>query len=526
MKYALLFLLLFPMAGSTQVLFQKELAYPYHINIEDFAILPDKGYLICGGVQASTPDSSYAIIIRVDSLMQVQWARKYVALARDYFKCITPLYDGNFAVGGAIKQNFSNFYGSTLYKIDENGDVFWCKNYAKNFDDVIYEVVEQSDNTLLLIIRHGVSGQPSKILKVDGSGAILSQYSISTTNTLPGVVLDHAKGNSFGDVFIGGLVLNNATGKYMFFLAKLNTSDVLWYREYDFGRASSLLNDIVVLDDGNIAVTGSVRDGNLTDISNAYLMKISQGSGDILWAREIKQENGFYAAGFGLATAENNNIVLCGIANSEEGYKAIATKHDESGQIIWEKNYGEGDYGYLTSVLNIDNNAFLFSGFMSLSGGNYLIKSDLNGSSSCLTNNFDFVLNDLNTSYYTPDIILNDLEFDLLSPSFSIVPINLDENLICEGTVNINKKPFTPSPIIYPNPASDMVSIQLPAENLNTKVSIAVFNSQLKLIHSDNLSIEINNKLIKLNTENFKPGLYIFEVKTEKGLFSGKFVKK
>ncbi len=297
MKNLTLLLLLIPFFTNSQVIFQKEISYTYTLSLSEITKLPDNGYMGCGWTKTDAFDSTHAIIVRMDSLMQVQWCKRYIIMARDDFRCIEALSDGNFLVGGTGRSEWSTFYGATMYKIDGSGNVIWHKLYSDVYDDAAMGVFEQDDNSLVLFVRYGVTGQPSKILKTDATGNLISEIELYTENVFPGILFDCVTADGTGYYFVGGHAMNSATGKNMFYIMKTSDDEVIWYNEYDFGRNVAFLYSITVLSDGNIAVSGYVEDAVNTEISNIAVMKVDPASGSVIWSKEIRQADDYYEVG-------------------------------------------------------------------------------------------------------------------------------------------------------------------------------------------------------------------------------------
>jgi len=502
MKKIILVLLLIPFMANSQAIFQKEISYNFAFSIIDIVQLPDDGYLACGSAKTSTIDSTYAVIVRFDSLLNVQWCKRYTILARDYFRCIEPTNDGNFLIGGTSKQDFSAFYGGTLFKIDDMGNVIWHKLYFKDYDDVTLGVFEQSDNTLALIVRYGVTGQPSKVIKTDASGNLLHEYNISTTNVTSGVVADCVTGNESGEYFIGGTALNSNTSKYMHYVCCVNDNGLIWYKEYDFGRDKAYLYGIGMLGDGNIGIAGRVADAANPDIYNGVAMKIDKVTGEAIWSKDIKLEGDYYQLVGGIYSLTNNEIIVSGRTDTDYGYQGFASKLDEDGNILWTREYGEGEYEGLGYTFEVSGNRLFFTGYMALNQGPYFVQTDANGFSACLTNTLNFIASDMSVTTYSPQTIIDDPDVEVLSPAFSEAPLNLNETIICSGIVEVGETPVSTKFNVYPNPTKEYIIV----ENINGSNAcqqIDIHNIEGELVYN---SIMCKQKKVVITT--FRPGVY------------------
>ena len=444
-------------------------------------------------------------------------------MARDDFRCIEALSDGNFLVGGTGRSEWSSFYGGTMFKIDGSGNVLWHKLYSNVYDDAALGVFEQADNSIVLFVRYGVTGQPSKILKTDASGNLISEIELYTTNVFPGVIGDCVTSDGTGYYFMGGTALNSTTGKNMHYIMKTSDDEMIWYNEYDFGRNTARLYNITVLSDGNVAVSGNVTDVVNTDLSNIAVMKVDHGTGSVIWAKEIKQIDDYFQSGYSIGSLEGNEMMVCGRANTAVGYQAVAIKLNENGEIIWAREYGDGPYESLGFLNEVSGNRYLFGGRMSLVEGPYFIQTDANGYSACLTTEFNFTVNELTAVIYSPQVITEDPDVEPMSPDFEEASLTLSENTICTGTVAVEALPASkPDISVYPNPADQFITIEI-SKDSKTRFSIELHNIQGELIHE---SVMHSQK--KVIETKFRPGIYFITINSneEQILHRQKFIIK
>jgi hypothetical protein len=112
-----------------------------------------------------------------------------------------------------------------------------------------------------------------------------------------------------------------------------------------------------------------------------------------------------------------------------------------------------------------------------------------------------------------------------ISPGFVIDSLKVDPDirLISAGNVvsmgideNIAARKIT----ISPNPANSFIQLALPDTKI---VGIEIFNSNGQTVVSQSIS-ELN-ELVKIDVSKLKAGFYFLKVYSEKGTFTGKFVK-
>ena len=73
---------------------------------------------------------------------------------------------------------------------------------------------------------------------------------------------------------------------------------------------------------------------------------------------------------------------------------------------------------------------------------------------------------------------------------------------------------------LYPNPAGDIINIQLP-ENPNFIINgVKVYNALGQQVYTD------STKYTSISTTSFPTGMYIVKLATDKGGWQSKFIKK
>ena len=82
----------------------------------------------------------------------------------------------------------------------------------------------------------------------------------------------------------------------------------------------------------------------------------------------------------------------------------------------------------------------------------------------------------------------------------------------------INKDSFK----VYPNPATDLITVELSSEFLE-KATIQVLNLLGQVVYSENKEISARTLL---NISELKPGVYFLKLQSEGEVYSKKFIKK
>ncbi|MFB6318638.1 T9SS type A sorting domain-containing protein [Saccharicrinis sp. FJH54] len=508
MKKQLLFLLLLPLTLNAQHLFEKELYSRSLVNLTDMVQLPDRGYMACGYAQPATSDTAYAIVLRMDSVMNTLWCKSYNMLKKDNFRTLTKLQDGNFIVGGTTRTDFSTYYGASMYKIDGDGNVLWHMLYDNSYDDATLGVFEQSDNSLVLIIRYGVSGKPTKIIHTKSDGSILNQIRIAKPEFNGGPVPDDVVSDGAGNFFICGNTRNTTTNAYGAYILSTGTTGYNWFKEYDFEGLDASATNIAMLGNGDLVISGNIADSVATNATHMVFMRVSAVNGDPVWTKEIQQEPVQIQQAFGITAILNNQILVSGRILNYEDIRSFTLKLDVNGNIIWAKEYGNGPFASLSMPMETGRNTYLLAGRKTATTGPYFIVTDTAGNSSCNTSPVEFKTRDLSTTSYESTLELDDPELTTMSPAYVSFEHSINVNTICSRTVSV-RNPYQNTGIhIYPNPARDVITIDL-HDQFEPDAVLRIYNLQGVNVFKDVLNAP--NSTYRMH---FKQGVYIWEITT------------
>lgn len=108
--------------------------------------------------------------------------------------------------------------------------------------------------------------------------------------------------------------------------------------------------------------------------------------------------------------------------------------------------------------------------------------------------------------------------------------LGFGRDLVPVVRLNVNETPLNAKEIlsannkisIFPNPASDMISVAIDLENVSKKVSINVFSAEGKLVRTEQFET-LQKETIQLNVNDLNAGNYFLMMQTEDGYMSQKF---
>lgn len=237
-----------------------------------------------------------------------------IGFAVGYVYSIIKTADNNFVMAGKSSRPNGNAYQFIVLKIDKEGNEIWKKFYDYDVGDASNFRIIESITGLILVGRH-------EILSIDNMGNLLW----------------HKKINSF-DTF------------------------------YPSSQIRSLVQDV----QGNIYIVGSKEFVSDEAVEEAKLMKLDN-LGNIIWEKTFKPSvrNIFVDIKITssneliiLGTKETSGLTYYDITHGKsESMDFWVVKTDKEGNIIWDKNYGDGRHDFPRQIITNRNGNYVFAGY-------------------------------------------------------------------------------------------------------------------------------------------------------------------
>ena len=256
-------------------------------------------------------------ILKLDAGGQEMWQRTLGGKGQDDLTCIVSTSDGGYLVGGSSNSDVSkelnilqdkkeNSRGSMDYwiiKLDSKGQEEWQKTYGGDYTDLLKSIAVTTDGGYILggYSTSGSFGEKSQVnygtggdywlVKIDKKGLIEWQQTLGgdKDDQLALVISTYDGGYLVGGSSISGTSnsKNRTNGKGSdFWILKLDETGVMeWQETYDFGEGD-VLTSIVENEDHTYLIGGYSVYGKNGKVSDYIALKISQ-SGERLWERII-----------------------------------------------------------------------------------------------------------------------------------------------------------------------------------------------------------------------------------------------
>ena len=206
----------------------------------------DKGYILVGEKATQTYNVDY-LLIKTDSLGNVQWEVTFDYENADLGRSVCQTYDHGYVIGGHTYIPGMYYSGDPMIiKVDSSGTFEWQKSFKSDFDDGKAIVCATKDTNIVIGLTYAtfqptveMSSKIIKIIKVTYSG------------------------------------------------------DTLWTKSYGESRMANLLMNIKETDDNNFVAVG-YSDPDTTTFLWGWLLKINS-NGDSVWYRDYSKVTGYPA---------------------------------------------------------------------------------------------------------------------------------------------------------------------------------------------------------------------------------------
>ena len=76
---------------------------------------------------------------------------------------------------------------------------------------------------------------------------------------------------------------------------------------------------------------------------------------------------------------------------------------------------------------------------------------------------------------------------------------------------------------LYPNPATDNLSVAI-SSNENASADLTIVNLMGQMVYSENVALNEGNNLLNVNVSNLTPGVYMINIRTNKGTSTQKLI--
>jgi hypothetical protein len=341
----------------------------------------------------------------------ILWEKSYGGKHADYLFDVQPTADYGFILAGSsLSKKSGNKTEDNIgdldywvWKMDENGEPDWQKNLGGTGADMLYSIRNTADGGFILagtsdsgagmhkkdscrgredfwVIKLNAKGGNEWEKTIGGSGQEMLKSVAQTTDG--GYILG---GSSASD--ISPIILKGGSDKYGksektrgsmdYWVVKLDEKgEVKWQRTLG-GIYSDVLESIEQTTDGGYIIGGYSNSPSSLDKSNEnygagdyWIVKLDK-DGETEWQKTLggdeddhlyvihQTKDGGYIAGGNSASATSGNKSR----SNKKGTDFWVIRMDEKGDILWQETYNTGNVDILTSLVENNDGTFLIGGY-------------------------------------------------------------------------------------------------------------------------------------------------------------------
>ncbi|MCE3277984.1 MAG: hypothetical protein K0S44_175 [Bacteroidetes bacterium] len=546
--------------SQAQTTFEKSFGGAGNDSLTCLQQTSDGGYIICGSTKSFGAGDFDVFVIKLNSSGGRVWNKTFGGTEADYGNDIKTTSDGGYIITGSSKSFNSGDERVYLLKLDVNGNLIWSETLGESTSGQGKSVIQTSDG------GYAITGSSKN---TDGLKVI---YLLKTMTDGSGVFEVHfpfeGEGHSIIESFEGGFVLNGINTS-----ANLSSKNILiktdefgnnlWSRTYSNDNCFFTTTHVSQSRDGGYVVGGGAR-RPLLNGSVAFISKINM-LGEQLWAKA-------YTGGEGVSVNStlDNGYIISGSINSESTSSGMyLAKTDSLGSIFWSKGFGGLNNEVSVSGSQTSDEGYIVAGITNSYGQGisdaYIIKTDINGITSCSNNPVQIIEDTLTLdesvytfqpafNYVIPSVTIAltlaaDVNLTGASVCYSPEPvadisssintadqIHEDKIIVAEDIIieeEHTQKLFNSAPAnigftIFPNP-NDGMNVNMSFESAASEEILVVVYDQLGREHYSKIIVteENSNNVFAIDPKgNLLPGIYMVTATSGKETFSKRLIVK
>ena len=511
-KITFLFLFLFKISFAQTI----TRSFPIAVSSVNFSLgsaapitqTPDNGYLL--NYAYSYPNWDVApgyqsTIVKTDSDFVPQWSKKLVG---GNGKKTIVFDDGSMLL-------FSD--SGNLLKLDSNGQTIFSKGNFATYPIQLSITDAERIGTIVKVIgsvdTYADSGYVINSVPVmvdlDSDGNLLQTYTVNNSSRPTNISKDTS-----GNYYLTGY--SYFDGNYIY---KINsdTNAVVWAKKFKSTIDNSIItiNDLMTLANGDVILVGYFYNYSIS-LNSIFMYRLSANGTQI----SAKATNNAASSSLNsIAQLSNGDLVVTGFLRENENSfnRNFTIKMDNNESISWSKLYNSG-FGISAPFIKSDNDWYYsaFNNNYSDHNNPILFNTDNTGITSCPYDEINLNLTDVSVNLTSIDFSLTPTSSLLTVPSIVSEYPTVNQVYVdaCLNPLSANESDFKNDLSVYPNPSKGRINFDS-GEKIK---SISVWNAsgqeiQRCIPNQFKASITINSQ-----------GLYFIKAETEKGTKTAKIV--
>ena len=398
--------------------------------------------------------------------------------------------DNGFILVGETR-NENDIRNMLIIKTDENGDLVWSKTYGADSSCHAKRIINSIGGNYLIA---GSYGSQAYLLKINSEGD--SIWSNIFYNEYGSSLRDVVELNNSDLLLIQTIFLIPYSSKIIYTDATGNT---LW----NISASANESKDIHLISDSEFYVAG------FNGIANYPFNILTKY--DILGNVVLNEEfSSFEGINVCSAISQDENIYMGGMKDNGYLFNASIMKSNFECELLWEKTYFDLAYSSITSIVSADSNYIIAAGVYN--DELFILRINENGDSLKSIRFDEYNMQQGNAMILQEDnLLIAGLHFNW-SEGKDVYFIKLNLDTLSVGIINPYEK-MNSDIIIFPNPATDKIFIEIPSEINDDNIEVVLWNNSGQKITK---LFSNTDDVIEMSVQNLTNGIYFVSLSISK----------
>jgi hypothetical protein len=235
----------------------------------------DGGYIVAGGkgYSADANDPHDLLIMKINSLGDTIWAKRYGGNNDEFVNNMVRTNDGGFILVGGTNSFGNGDYDILLTQIDSSGNLLWSKAYGGALEDAGMDILQTSDGGYIVdgvTKNFGAGAYSTLLMKVDSSGNI--QWARNYGESIDYQLTALAQNSNKEIIIVGIQGVFTSSDRHGCVIKTDSSGSIIWSKKYSPSNDLGSFSNIIVTPDNGFLQIGSSGNSS-TGIFNAYLVK-------------------------------------------------------------------------------------------------------------------------------------------------------------------------------------------------------------------------------------------------------------
>jgi len=334
----------------------------------------DKNFIVSGWTDSFGKGGADIYLLKLG-----EWEKTFGGAGDDIAVSMTKTKDGNFVITGLTSSFGVSYYHVYVLKVDKDGNKIWEKAYGGNGYDRGNSVKETKDGGYIIagITESFGSGfEDVYLLKLNPNGELLWNKAYGT----PGFerAYDVIETSDGGYVVVGESQEKDKYTSNAFVLKVKPNGEMEWSKDYG-GKGNDALYSVIETKDGGYLGVGYTE--SFVKKGEIYLIKVDK-KGKLLWEKTYGGEGKDEAYSI-ISSNDGKGYMMVGMMEKEKGqFDGFLAKVDETGKLLWMKNYGGDKSDRINAICQTENGYILVGATESFNAKGcdvYIVKVDEDG---------------------------------------------------------------------------------------------------------------------------------------------------